>query len=124
MKLFVLQAHAEQLHSDRPDKYPDQNHKPEMAIALTPFEGLCGFRPVAEIVNFLQSRYCEVLKAMVITEVVVVFLSIFVTMTDSTGHIVHHTVSYTVPCVFQYLVELKCIIGHLHHQGNCNSSKS
>ncbi|KAF1459693.1 Mannose-6-phosphate isomerase, partial [Pygoscelis antarcticus] len=28
---------------------------PEMAIALTPFEGLCGFRPVEEIVSFLQT---------------------------------------------------------------------
>lgn len=26
-----------------------------MAIALTPFEGLCGFRPLAEIVHFLSS---------------------------------------------------------------------
>lgn len=33
----------------------DDNHKPEMAIALTPFEGLCGFRPLAEITHFLSS---------------------------------------------------------------------
>lgn len=26
-----------------------------MAIALTPFEGLCGFRPANEIVSFLQT---------------------------------------------------------------------
>ncbi len=26
-----------------------------MAIALTPFEGLCGFRPLAEIVHFLDT---------------------------------------------------------------------
>ncbi|ELU00241.1 hypothetical protein CAPTEDRAFT_229052 [Capitella teleta] len=32
--------HAEELHKRNPDKYPDPNHKPEMAIALTPFEGL------------------------------------------------------------------------------------
>lgn len=33
----------------------DDNHKPEMALALTPFEGLCGFRPLAEISHFLSS---------------------------------------------------------------------
>lgn len=28
--------------------YKDQNHKPEMILALTPFEALCGFRPCTE----------------------------------------------------------------------------
>ncbi len=28
--------------------YKDENHKPEMILALTPFEALCGFRPCAE----------------------------------------------------------------------------
>ncbi|KAM6426197.1 mannose-6-phosphate isomerase [Liasis olivaceus] len=55
-----IQAHptkelAEKLHAQYPEHYPDANHKPEMAIALTPFEGLCGFRPVEEIVAFLQN---------------------------------------------------------------------
>ncbi|XP_013922622.1 PREDICTED: mannose-6-phosphate isomerase, partial [Thamnophis sirtalis] len=45
---------AEKLHAQYPEHYPDTNHKPELAIALTPFEGLCGFRPVEEIVAFLQ----------------------------------------------------------------------
>lgn len=35
--------------------YKDGNHKPEMAIALTPFEGLCGFRPLEEISKFLTA---------------------------------------------------------------------
>uniref|UniRef100_A0A673V2C8 Mannose-6-phosphate isomerase n=1 Tax=Suricata suricatta TaxID=37032 RepID=A0A673V2C8_SURSU len=53
-----IQAHpnkelAEKLHLQAPQHYPDANHKPEMAIALTSFQGLCGFRPVAEIVTFL-----------------------------------------------------------------------
>lgn len=30
--------------------YRDKNHKPEMAIALTPFEGLYGFKPIDEII--------------------------------------------------------------------------
>ena len=33
--------------------YKDPNHKPEIAIALTDFEGLCGFRPLREIQGFL-----------------------------------------------------------------------
>ena len=31
-------------------KYRDRNHKPEMIFALTPFEALCGFRPLPESV--------------------------------------------------------------------------
>ncbi|XP_030042442.1 mannose-6-phosphate isomerase isoform X3 [Microcaecilia unicolor] len=55
-----IQAHpdkelAVRLHSQFPEHYPDANHKPEMAIALTPFEGMCGFRPVEEIVAFLKN---------------------------------------------------------------------
>ncbi|XP_043536299.1 mannose-6-phosphate isomerase isoform X1 [Chiloscyllium plagiosum] len=55
-----IQAHptkelAVKLHTQFPDRYPDKNHKPEMAIALTPFEGLCGFRPVEEIIGFLKN---------------------------------------------------------------------
>lgn len=34
--------------------YKDDNHKPEMILALTPFEALCGFRPAAESRAVLQ----------------------------------------------------------------------
>jgi mannose-6-phosphate isomerase len=34
--------------------YKDDNHKPEMIFALTPFEALCGFRPAAETRKILQ----------------------------------------------------------------------
>ncbi|EGY21084.1 hypothetical protein VD0002_g4696 [Verticillium dahliae] len=59
-KALSIQAHpnkklAEQLHARDSKNYPDDNHKPEMTIAITPFEGLCGFRPLAEIVHFLES---------------------------------------------------------------------
>ena len=45
-KALSIQAHpdkslAEKLHKDKPDLYKDANHKPEMAIALTPFEAMC-----------------------------------------------------------------------------------
>jgi mannose-6-phosphate isomerase len=46
-------ALAAELHAKFPDIYKDGNHKPEMAIALTPFEALCGFRPVSEIAAFI-----------------------------------------------------------------------
>ncbi|KAK4039871.1 mannose-6-phosphate isomerase [Parachaetomium inaequale] len=59
-KALSIQAHpnkklAEQLHARDPKNYPDDNHKPEMAIAITPFEGFCGFRPLDEITHFLES---------------------------------------------------------------------
>ena len=49
-----IQAHpdkplAQKLHCDRPELYKDDNHKPEMCIALTTFEGLCGFKPMPQI---------------------------------------------------------------------------
>lgn len=46
--------HARILHKANPKEYPDDNHKPEMAIALTDFECLCAFRPYNEIDSFLQ----------------------------------------------------------------------
>ncbi|KAK7971449.1 hypothetical protein PG989_016465 [Apiospora arundinis] len=59
-KALSIQAHpnkklAEQLHAKDPKNYPDDNHKPEMTIAVTDFEGLCGFRPLAEIAHFLSA---------------------------------------------------------------------
>lgn len=59
-KALSIQAHpnkklAEQLHARDAKNYPDDNHKPEMAIAVTPFEGLCGFRPLDEIAHFLKN---------------------------------------------------------------------
>lgn len=59
-KALSIQAHpnkehAEKLFSLQPHLYKDPNHKPELAIAITPFEALCGFRPVEEIKMFFQS---------------------------------------------------------------------
>lgn len=53
-KALSIQAHpdkenAERLNQSNPSKYGDANHKPEMAIALTPFEAMCGFRRLEEI---------------------------------------------------------------------------
>ncbi|CCU76370.1 unnamed protein product [Blumeria hordei] len=59
-KALSIQAHpnkklAEQLHQKDGKNYPDNNHKPEMTIAITYFEGLCGFRPLIEILHFLNT---------------------------------------------------------------------
>ncbi len=35
--------------------YKDENHKPEMILALTPFEALCGFRPCAEAAELFRA---------------------------------------------------------------------
>jgi len=58
-KALSIQAHpdkalAEKVHAERPDLYKDGNHKPEMAIALTHFEALSGFRPLGEIAGYLK----------------------------------------------------------------------
>ena len=47
-KALSIQAHpdktlARALHADRPHVYKDANHKPEMTLAITEFEALCGF---------------------------------------------------------------------------------
>mmetsp|Transcript_18903 Transcript_18903/g.52046 ORF Transcript_18903/g.52046 Transcript_18903/m.52046 type:complete len:570 (+) Transcript_18903:64-1773(+) len=60
-KALSIQAHpdrelARRLHKERPDVYKDPNHKPEIAIALTDdFRALCGFRPIPEIIHFLET---------------------------------------------------------------------
>ena len=59
-KALSIQAHpnkklAKQLHEKNPKEYKDDNHKPEMTIAITPFEGMCGFRPLKEVSYFLKT---------------------------------------------------------------------
>lgn len=43
------------MHQAQPDIYKDENHKPELAVALTQFEALCGFRPISEIKHYLKT---------------------------------------------------------------------
>ncbi|XP_014218860.1 mannose-6-phosphate isomerase [Copidosoma floridanum] len=59
-KALSIQVHpskeqAEMLHQSSPNIYKDDNHKPELAVALSKFETLCGFRPISEIKNYLRS---------------------------------------------------------------------
>jgi mannose-6-phosphate isomerase len=44
---FTREEAAGVEHSAPGRNYKDDNHKPEMILALTPFEALCGFRPAA-----------------------------------------------------------------------------
>ncbi|CEF68874.1 Mannose-6-phosphate isomerase [Strongyloides ratti] len=58
-KALSIQCHptkeqAEILRMKDPKNYPDNNHKPEMAIALSNFELLCGFRVAKEILENLS----------------------------------------------------------------------
>ena len=53
---LCFQEQAAYLHARDPINYPDRNHKPELAYALTRFELLCGFRPAEQI---LQNMQCE-----------------------------------------------------------------
>ncbi|XP_064550713.1 mannose-6-phosphate isomerase [Drosophila montana] len=55
-KALSIQVHpnkceAERLHKERPLIYKDDNHKPELSIALTPFLALVGFQPVEDIID-------------------------------------------------------------------------
>jgi len=66
-KALSIQAHpdkalAEKLHAKAPHIYKDDNYKPEMAIAITRFEGLCNFASKKKILKNLNN--CPELKAL------------------------------------------------------------
>lgn len=57
---------AEKLHAGDPGRYKDKNPKPEVGIALSEVELLYGFRPVDQIVKFLEpgpQEVCELVQA-------------------------------------------------------------
>ncbi|KAG8659735.1 mannose-6-phosphate isomerase 1 [Manihot esculenta] len=59
-KALSIQAHpdkelAKMLHKLQPDVYKDDNHKPEMALAITEFEALCGFISLKELKGVLHN---------------------------------------------------------------------
>ncbi|XP_065854505.1 mannose-6-phosphate isomerase 1-like [Euphorbia lathyris] len=59
-KPLSIQAHpdkelAKMLHKLHSDVYKDDNHKPEMALAITKFEALCGFISTKELKDVLQN---------------------------------------------------------------------
>ena len=63
-----IQAHpdkplASHLHATRPDLYKDDNHKPEMALAVTRFEALCSFQKANYVLE--NCRACPELVGVV-----------------------------------------------------------
>jgi mannose-6-phosphate isomerase len=59
-KGLSIQAHpdidwAKILHKKNPEVYKDDNHKPEMALAVTEFEAVCGFVGIEELKNVVQN---------------------------------------------------------------------
>lgn len=49
------QENERRIPFDAPNRnYKDNNHKPELMCALTPFQAMCGFRPLNEIVALIQ----------------------------------------------------------------------
>lgn len=49
IQLHPNKGDAERLHHQDPKHYPDANHKPELAVALTEVELVCGIRPLTEL---------------------------------------------------------------------------
>ncbi len=62
-KALSIQAHpnksqAVRLHSSDPENYPDDNHKPEIAIALDSLTALVGFKSIPDLASMFE-RYPE-----------------------------------------------------------------
>lgn len=52
---FAAEEAAGVPHDAAHRSYKDPNHKPEMILALTPFQALCGFRPCAEAASLFRA---------------------------------------------------------------------
>jgi len=77
-KTLSLQIHpskeiAKELNQRYPEVYKDDNHKPEISIALSEFEALCNFRPYEEIVQAFEE--VEVLRELLGNEVIDKFVN-------------------------------------------------
>uniref|UniRef100_A0A8R1DH98 Mannose-6-phosphate isomerase n=1 Tax=Caenorhabditis japonica TaxID=281687 RepID=A0A8R1DH98_CAEJA len=59
IQIHPTKAQGKLLHTKDPKNYPDDNHKPEIAIALTEFELLSGFRQHSQISDYLK-LYSEI----------------------------------------------------------------
>ncbi|KAI1724407.1 phosphomannose isomerase type I domain-containing protein [Ditylenchus destructor] len=66
----VLSEQAKELHARDPKNYPDDNHKPELAIAISEFELLCGFRLPHQILSNVKAHkeLLELLDEQVLTD--------------------------------------------------------
>ncbi|TID24278.1 mannose-6-phosphate isomerase [Venturia nashicola] len=69
-KALPLQLHpnkelAAKLHARDPNNFTDPNHKPEIALALGPFEAFCGFKPLVDIDRLLDLEPLRQFRPMV-----------------------------------------------------------
>uniref|UniRef100_A0A182PK16 mannose-6-phosphate isomerase n=4 Tax=sundaicus species complex TaxID=199889 RepID=A0A182PK16_9DIPT len=102
-KALSVQVHpnkieAEKLHRQFPDIYKDPNHKPELAIALTDFEALCGFRPYEEIERMLHET--AELGQLVGTDVLTKFQAKDASaVPDAYGRLMHSTPDAITQCI-------------------------
>jgi len=58
LQIHPTKEEAKELHKRNPQAFLDENHKPEMAVALTSFSALCGFRPANQILEVRDSDCC------------------------------------------------------------------
>lgn len=63
-KALPLQIHpdkdlAARLHDQDPEKFTDDNHKPEIAVALSKFELFVGFKPLEDIQTLLSLPFLQ-----------------------------------------------------------------
>jgi mannose-6-phosphate isomerase len=56
LQLHPDKINASMLHEKNPQNYPDTNHKPEIAVAISEVHLLYGFRPIAEIKKVLRKN--------------------------------------------------------------------
>lgn len=59
-KALPLQIHpnkqlSEKLHKENPEQFTDPNHKPEIAVALGPFEVFAGFKEMKDIKSMFDA---------------------------------------------------------------------
>lgn len=59
IQVHPTKAQAETLHARDPEHYPDDNHKPEIAVALDELTALVGFKPFSKLTETL-TRYPEI----------------------------------------------------------------
>ena len=86
---------------DAPERnYKDTNHKPETVVALTPFEGLYGFRPIAAIVEnikILAPQDWHRLVGRLVNDPGKLELSVFFhAMISLTGEVTYKRLEYTL----------------------------
>ncbi len=55
IQMHPNKSQAEKLHRTDPKNYPDENHKPEIAIAIDSLDALVGLKPLSEIISALTS---------------------------------------------------------------------